>query len=134
MTLASLIPERGSDMEFRRFCQGETMAELGKVPRGTVSEQSMQRGEMLMEPLLIGMDGLLRYAKAYKARFESPLCDDGVLGPAWLKAAKGLRYLLNGDGAVAMERGYSTDSKDNGVIEAIFWHALAAAGYQESDL
>lgn len=114
--------------------QPETLAELARIPRGTVAEQSMRLGRLNDEPLLLALDGLLRYAKAYRQRFESPLAEDGVLGPCWLDAAKGLRGLLNGDGAVAMERGVTTDSKDNGALEGIFWHALRAAGFGEADL
>lgn len=114
--------------------QIETLAAQNKLKRGTVSWAADHTGEFAGEPLLFGMDGALRYAKAYEKRFESKLCDDYVLGPAWLSWVKGLRDLLNGDGAVAMERGISTDSKDNGVIESIFWSAMSAAGFTEADL
>jgi hypothetical protein len=52
----------------------------------------------------------------------------------FLQSLTGIRGLLNGDGAVAHERGLSGDSKDNGVCEAIFWDAMDAAGYTEEDL
>jgi hypothetical protein len=114
--------------------QPETSKAIDKVPVGTMAEQSMNLGLVAAEPLLLAMDGLIRYAKAYTRRFEGQLADDYVLGPEWLNAAKGIRGLLNGNGAVALEKGISTDSKDNGVIEEMFWVALGIVGFKEADL
>lgn len=110
------------------------MDALHKLPRNVVSGQAMERGLIQGEPLLLCMDGLLRYAKAHKLRFESTLSEDYVLGDPWLAAVKGIRALLNGDGAVAHEKGYNTDSKDNGVIESVFWAAMNAAGFTDENL
>lgn len=118
----------------RMELQGETMTAIAKLNPKCVDARSMQLGQNDGEPLLIAMDGLIRYAKAYEKRFESKLAEDYVLGPEWLAAAKGIRGLLNGDGAVAMERGITTDSKSNGVIEEMFWAALSIAGFGEKDL
>lgn len=41
--------------------------------------------------------GLYNYATAHRDMYDSPIGDDGVLGPAWLDALKGLRTLLNGE-------------------------------------
>lgn len=101
---------------------------------GTVSEQSHLIGMEGGEPLIIMLDCLAVYAKAHKARFFSKLSDDGVLGDEWLAAAKGVRGLLNGDGAVAHFTGRTTDSKDNGTLEAMFWAAMDIAGFTEADL
>lgn len=101
---------------------------------GTVAAVSHALGERNGEPLIHGLDGMLRYAKAYSLCFDSPLCNDYFLGPHWLETVKGLRGLLNGQGVVAMERDRSTDSKDDGVCEAIFWEAMEAAGFTEADL
>lgn len=114
--------------------QTETVEALLKIPKGTVAQQSSMLGIAGGEPLLLAMDGLLRYAKAYRKAYQSNLSDDGVLGAEWLNAAKGIRGLLNGNGVVAMERNISTDSKDNGAIEDIFWAALKVAGFDEKDL
>lgn len=57
-----------------------------------------------------------------------------MLGDEWLAAAKGVRALLNGNGAIAMRKNITTGSKDNGVIEALFWAALEMAGFTEEDL
>lgn len=114
--------------------QPETRLALAKIPKGTVNEQSAILGINGGEPLLFAMDGLLRYAKAYEKRFGGKLASDGVLGDYWLDAIKGLKGLLNGDGVVALERGITTDSKDNGAIEDIFWAAIKAAGFSEEDL
>lgn len=114
--------------------QPETLQAAKILNDKTVSYQSYMLGKNDGEPLLYAMDGLLRYAKAYKKRYDSLLSEDGVLGDSWLKAITGLRELLNGDGASAMERNITTDSKDNGVIESVFWKAIEIAGYEESDI
>jgi hypothetical protein len=107
---------------------------LDRVPKGTVSRKSAELGYNHEEPLLVAMDGMYRYAAAYEKRFEGKLAEDYVLGPEWLKVVTGLRGLLNGDGAVAMELGISTDSKDNGMIEGMFWDAMKVAGFEEKDI
>lgn len=114
--------------------QSETLAAINKVPKNTVADHNMRTALLHAEPLLVGLDCMLRYAKAYKGRFEMGLSEDYVLGPAWLETVKGLRALLNGDGAVAYELGGSLDSKDNGVCEEVFWAAMNAAGFTEKDL
>lgn len=112
----------------------ETRNAMRKIPLGTVAEQSNLFGLSQNEPLTVAMDGMLRYAKAHHKRYGSKLENDYVLGPEWLKVATGLRGLLNGNGAVAMERDVSTDSKDNGVLEEVFWAAMKAAGFEEKDI
>jgi|GEM_PF-3138774 len=114
--------------------QLESVAALNKIPRHSVEEAASSTGQVSGEPLLYAMDGMLRYARAYRKAYDSKLSDDGFLGPHWLDAVKGLRGLLNGQGAVAMERNISTDSKSNGAIEEIFWLAMNAAGFEEDDL
>ena len=90
-----------------------------------------RQGVTYGEPLIMMLDSLLNYAKAYRIRFDSPLAEDYVLGESFLASLKGVRGLLDGDGAVAMVRGLTTDSKDNGACESLFWLALEAAGYTE---
>ncbi len=114
--------------------QPETAAAIEAVPSNFISGQAARRGVAAGEPLIVIMDGLLRYAKAHKARFGDPLAADYVLGPAWIKALCGARELLDGDGAAAHEQGVSTDSKDNGSLESVFWAAMQAAGFEESDI
>lgn len=117
--------------EIRYQFQSETEAAIVRLDPKCVDAQSMCLGIDHAEPLLMCMDALLRYAKAYEARFGSKLADDGYLGDGWLSALKGVHDLLNGDGAVAMERGITTDSKCNGVMEDIFWAAMSAAGFKD---
>lgn len=114
--------------------QRETREAMAIIKPGTVADASNRLGIVEREPLLYCMDGLLRYAKAHANRYGSQLAQDYVLGDHWIAAAKGIRGLLNGDGAVALERNISTDSKDNRVIETVFWKALDIAGYTEADL
>lgn len=111
--------------------QPETIAQVTKLTPGTIAHQSHLLGMHSAEPLIVALDSMIRYAKAHKARFESPLAEDYFLGPQWLEAVKGIRALLNGDGAVAHELGRTTDSKDNGACEGMFWAALEAAGFAD---
>lgn len=101
-------------------------SELQKM-KGTVSEKAMLLGTANNEPLLEILNACMRYAKAYAKRFESPLGEDYVLGVAFASMLQGCRSLLDGDGAVAMEKGVTTDSKDNGTYEAIYWKVCEVA-------
>ncbi len=113
--------------------QRETLAAINKLDPKCVDMASMRLGINHGEPLLLAMDGLLRYAKAHHARYEGKLSEDHTLGPEWLKAIKAIHALLNGDGAAAMEKGITTDSKSNGVLEEIYWAAIHAAGFEDSE-
>lgn len=114
--------------------QEETRQEIKKIPLGTVAAQSMALGRIHNEPLLVAMDGMLRFVKAYAAHYELKLVDDNVLGREYAKVISGLRGLLNGDGAVAMEQNITTDSKDNGVIEALYWECCKVGGFDGDNL
>lgn len=117
--------------------QPETRAELrrlAEIAPGTVAHHAAQLGADKGEPLLVGLDALLRYAKAHRKAYDQTISADYVGGPYWLAAAKGFRDLLNFQGGVALELDRSTDSKDNGTLEEIFWAAMEAAGFTEADL
>ena len=109
--------------------QPETQKAIKKLPINCRDFGSCALGFRNGEPLLFIFDAMLRYAKAYEQRFESKLCDDGVLGGAWFEAIVNVHTLLNGGGAVALEMGISTDSKSNGVCEEVYWAARNAAGF-----
>lgn len=100
-------------------------------PVGTVAHRAHFLGLNLSEPLVVGLKGAIRYAEAYRTRWERNVAEDYVLGPEFRKWIDGLRGLLNGDGAVAMERGITTDSKDNGYCESLYWQAMEAGGFQD---
>ena len=114
--------------------QQETMKPFIKLKDKTVSHHSHQMGLAGHEPLIIALDSMIRYARAYRMRFEENLSDDYFLGDHYLETIRGLRNLLNGDGALAMEMGITTDTKDNGCVESMFWSAMEIAGFKESDL
>jgi hypothetical protein len=115
--------------------QPETVAAIQKVPAGTIAAQAMSLGISNGEFLLVALNGCMEYARAYESRFGGDkLASDYILGPAWLQAATGLRELLNCDGSVALARGITTDSKDNGALESVFWSAMEAAGFGEGDI
>lgn len=111
-----------------------TIRAAQRLPERTMSEQAHRLGMERGEPLIVAMDALTKYASAYKQRFENGLSEDYVLGPLWLDSIKGLRGLLNGDGAIAMQQNISTDRKDNGAVESMFWEAMKIAGFTEADL
>ena len=111
--------------------QDETTTAANSVPKGTVAFQSHVIGLARHEPLIITLDSMIRYAVAYKSEYDRPLAEDYILGEEWLSVVKGIRGLLNGNGAVAMEQKRSQDSKDNGACETMFWAALEVAGYTE---
>jgi hypothetical protein len=118
---------------FYRY-NAETIAEANKLTAGTVSEQAHKYGMENAEPLIVIMDALHKYADAHERRYEGKLSEDYVLGPAWLKAAAAVRDLLNGAGAIANLKDISSDTKDNGCVEAMFWAAMKRAGFEEKDL
>lgn len=112
----------------------ETVAATNKINPDVIEGASQRMGVNEGEPIIIMLDALLKYAKAYKALFEADLADDRALWDHWFDAIKGVRRLLNGDGAIAMQKGITTDSKSNGACEDVFWKALEAAGYKGKDL
>jgi hypothetical protein len=114
--------------------QGETFKAMQQVKPGTVAHSEMMLGINRNEPLFLAMDGMIRYAKAHKARYGDTLASDYVLGPLFLQSITALRGLLDGMGAVSMELDKNTDSKDNGVIESMFWAAMEIAGFTEKDI
>ncbi len=110
----------------------EAVVQANKIPSGTVAEKGHKDGMTEGEPLIIAMDCMIKYAEAYKVRFSGcqTLAEDYVLGDEWLSVVKGIRGLLNSDGANALFKG-TLDTKDNGAVEGMFWDALAMAGYTE---
>lgn len=110
----------------------ETIAHANRIPVGVVNEHSHKMGMTEGEPLIVAMDCLLKYAEAYRLRFEAPLAEDQVLGEWWMDSIKSLRKLLNGDGAIAMRLNITIDSKDNSAVEGMFWDALNHAGFTEA--
>lgn len=115
-----------------QYIYGDAAAKAAlPITEGTVSAQSHALGMRCAEPLIIMLDSLEKYAASYRKRFGSPLAEDYVLGESWVRALKGVRELLNGDGAVAMSMARVLDSKDNGACKAMFWAALETAGFTE---
>lgn len=112
----------------------ELKKHLEKLSPNVVDGASMRLGLEGAEPLIVGLECFLRYAKAYEKRMGDKLAADHTLGVWWLESIVSFRKLLAGDGAVAMEQDISTDSKSNGVLEGLFWDAIAAAGIQDADV
>ena len=115
--------------------QTETIEHYIKLDTDTMSYNAHKKGLKENEPIIVAMDAMIRYAKAYSKAYDISLSCDYVLGQNWLEIVKGIRGLLDGDGVVAMESEKpSRDSKDNGTVEAMFWDALNIAGFEEKDL
>lgn len=100
------------------------IAELSKLCPGTITESEMKKAVATNHPLLAAMDSMLRAATIHKRKYDSAISSDYVLGDHWLKAAVGIRELLNGD----------FGPLDNGTVESVFWSAMAEAGYSGSDI
>jgi hypothetical protein len=112
----------------------EAVTAANRIPTGTIAEHAHKIGMTFGEPLTIMLDSLLKYAESYRIRHESPLSEDYVLGPAWLRSIAATRELLNGDGADAMRKNITSDSKCNGALESLFWDAINHAGFTEADV
>jgi len=93
----------------------ELSAKLYKLGSKSVASFEQQAGIKNHEPLIVILDSCLRYAKAHQIRFEDPVAEDYVLGPAFGLILEGIEQLLNGPGSVSSESGSNVDSKDNGV-------------------
>ena len=107
---------------------------LNNIAAGTVSARAHNLGMNTAEPIIVILDSLLRYAKAHETRYGGKISQDGFCGEPWLAMAKNVRVLFSADGGTALERNITTDSKDNGTVEALFWIAMEAAGFTEADL
>lgn len=114
--------------------QHETTLIHNSIPENSVARQSNHLGMMQCEPIIVILDGLLRYARAYEKRYEAPISNELPLCENFIDALKGVRAMLSWYGAIALERNINTDSKDNGACEQLFWYAVKAAGLKESDL
>ena len=65
------------------------------------------------------IQALANYADAHQARYESPIGQDGVLGPQWEVIGTALLELLNGDlGAL-----------DGGTLDGLLRDMLHAEGF-----
>ena len=67
--------------------------------------------------------GWLYYADQHKARYESEIGDDNVLGPAWAGIGGNIRTLLNGE----------TGRLDCGTLDGVVCGALTDQGYNSKD-
>lgn len=114
--------------------QRETVEALAKVPAGCVNAQSARLGVYEGEPLLVIADALLSYAKAYKARYESPIGTDHFAHDPFAAMLGGCKAMLDMDGGVALRRGITTDSKDNGSLFDVLQAACNVAGIEMEDL
>jgi len=110
--------------------QPETIAALealSAMSPGTVAERDAVEGYRKGEPLLLMVDQAIRWAKAYRAEFDRDA--DYTAAPEIGGILSGIRGLLNFDGAAKWESGsLRHDTKDNGLIESLYWTACRIAG------
>lgn len=69
-------------------------------------------------------DVIGRYADYHAARYESPIGEDNILGPAWLQLIKSARTLLNGE----------CGNLDCGTVDNLLVSMALNEGFSESDL
>ena len=119
---------------FSYNAQPETVQAIEKIPADVVNGQAARFGFRAGEPLLVIADALLRYARAYSKRYEEPISEDAYCAPHFAAMLYGCRQMLSADGGAAFERGVTTDSKDNGAMEAIFDAVFAASGMEPETL
>lgn len=72
-------------------------------------------------PIVRAVQAWIEYAEAHKARYESDIGGDYVLGPAWEQWGRALRTLLNGE----------TGDLDCGTLDSIILHNLVEQGFTE---
>lgn len=125
--------------------QPETIAAFETLARqcpGTVSARDARLSFEAADPALVMIDAAIRWVKAYRARFEQPVAEDYMASPEISGILSGVRGLLNFDGGAKMERDARTpgdrsdwtDSKENGMIESLYWEACRLAGLDGDSL
>lgn len=88
-----------------------------------VATAAMSHAVRLGHPLLVMADALVQLAHVHVDKFDSPIAEDYVLGPEWLKAVEAVGQMLNGDyGPI-----------DAGTVSSILQEARGIAGFGESE-
>jgi hypothetical protein len=116
--------------------QPETVAAmdaLSKSSPGTVAERDAKAGMRMGEPYLIIVDQLIRIARNYECEFSQKIGADYVAAPEFSSMLTGVRAMLNFDGAAKWEAANNSgtrghDTKDNGMLESLYWTACEIAG------
>lgn len=106
----------------------DAFSKLENTCPGTVALRDATFGMNNHEPLLVMVDSAIHYAKAYKGRFDQSISEDYMARDEFIAILKGIRAMLNFDGALKMDGAPVTDSKDNGMIESLYWTACEIAG------
>jgi hypothetical protein len=94
---------------------------LGHWRSGTGESLYIRNQEQAIVSMLRGW---LDYARAHRARFESGIGEDGVLGPEWAALGAAIRGLLNGE----------TGRLDCGTLDTILCDTLTAEGFNPDQL
>lgn len=112
----------------------EAVAAANKIAVGCVNEQSHKYGMENAEPLIVAADCMLKYAQAYRQRYENGLANDFALSESFAHILGGLKALMDADGAVALFKDITTDTKDNGAVCDILLAACKAGGFDWEDI
>jgi hypothetical protein len=112
--------------------QEETLAaysHLIELCPGTIAAHDAKIGMAHHEPMIVMMDSAIRLTKAYRSRYDSTMGADYMARDEIAGILSGVRGLLNFNGGLSMEGGLRcNDSKDNGMIESLYWTACEIAG------
>ena len=95
--------------------------------------QEMLTGVKGLEPQLIILDSIIRYAKAYERRYGHKITEEGTLFDSFSDMLNGVHNFMCYQGAIALESDSSFDSKDNGVMEIMFNKACDVCGLNRND-
>lgn len=116
--------------------QPETITALEALRQscpGTVASRDAEAGMRMGEPYLLIIDALIRIARNYQREFERPIGEDSFGALEFAAMLSGVRAMLNFDGAAKWEAAFNSgarghDTKDNGMIETLYWKCCELAG------
>lgn len=116
--------------------QPETLAAMDALSKscpGTVAERDAKAGMRMGEPYLMIIDQLIRIARNYEREFSQKIGMDYVAANEFASMLAGVRAMLNFDGAAKWEAAHNSgtrghDTKDNGMIEILYWTCCEIAG------
>lgn len=91
-------------------------------------------GKRMGEPFYVMADGLIRWAKAHEKYYGSPLGKDYYCRPLFIAIAYALTQAGSTIGVIALDKGITTDSKDNSVLFNLVMEACRIAEINSEEL
>lgn len=111
----------------------ETISQANRLPVGSVEESRHKTGMELGEPLIIMMDCLIKYAEAYRERYDFELAQDSTLGASWLDSLEAVKDLLNSEGVLKMKGKVNGESFDGQTMWNLYADAKRIAGFKPEE-